>query len=94
MKDYPFEPPRTAEDLDSLDDEEIFSGSMDYRKGDPEPGANRGRAYRYGWHVAAMNRGHRLTDDAMRELVRNTTRRLPNGSLQIVTRKMRQKETA
>lgn len=88
MTAYPFDPPRTAADLDSLDEVELQEGSLDYRRSDPEPGQNRGRAYWYGWHVAAMNHGHRETDDAMRELVRNVTVR-ENGALRIVTREER-----
>lgn len=91
MTDYPFEPPRTAEDLDSLNDDEIWEGSRDYQHGDPEPGLNRGRAYWYGWHVAAMNHGDRETDDAMRDLVRAITVR-ENGVLRIVTAQERMKE--
>ncbi len=88
---YPFEPPRTAADLDSLDDAEIMEGSRDYQRGDPEPGLNRGRSYWYGWHVAAMNHGHRETDDAMRALVREVTVR-ENGVLRLTTREERQRQ--
>lgn len=90
MKDYPFDPPRTAVDLDALDDNEILQGCLDYRSGDPEPGQNRGRAYWYGWHVAAMNHGDRDTDDAMRALVQDTTERTLTGALRIISREERQ----
>lgn len=88
MTDYPFEPPRTAADLDSLDEAEIHAGSRDYYLCDPEPGPNRGRAYWYGWHVAAMNHGDRETDDAMRALIKEVTVR-ENGLLRLVTRRER-----
>lgn len=91
MPDYPFDPPRTAADLDSLDEAEVWEGSRDYRRGDPEPGPNRGRAYWYGWHVAAMNHGDRETDDAMRALVRAVTVRERDGALRLVTREERAK---
>ncbi len=93
MANYPFDPPRTAADLDSLDDAEIYAGSRDYQRGDPEPGPNRGRAYWYGWHVAAMNHGDRETDEAMRDLVRAVTVR-ENGALRIVTREERSAKKA
>lgn len=85
----PFPGVRTAADLDSLDDDEIMAGSRDYLTGDPEPGMNRGRAYWYGWHVAAINHGDRETDDDMRALVRAVTIRTAEGALRIVTREER-----
>ena len=53
----PFAPVRTAEDLDSLDPNEIVAGFRDFQRGDPEPGPNRGRAYWHGWRVAAADHG-------------------------------------
>lgn len=44
-----FEPIRTKADLETLDHAEIVAGYMETRRGDPEPGTNRGRAYWHGW---------------------------------------------
>jgi hypothetical protein len=48
----PFAPVRDLTDLDSLNLDEIVAGYRDYRRGDPEPGPNRGRAYWHGWRNA------------------------------------------
>lgn len=68
----PFEPVRTLEDLDSLNDAEMMDGYLSWAPGDPEPGENRGRSYWYGWCNAASDREGRLRPDeaAHRELVR------------------------
>ena len=44
-----FEPVRTLEELDALDDAELRAGYREYERGDPEPGVNRGKAYWHGW---------------------------------------------
>lgn len=87
-----FLPVRTADDLDSLDENEVYQGSRDYQKGDPPPGPNRGRAYWHGWRVAAMNHGDLPTDDDMRALVKSITRREPDGALRLLTREDRARE--
>lgn len=49
LMDSPFAPVATKVDLETLDLDEIVAGYRDYRRGDPEPGLNRGRAYWHGW---------------------------------------------
>jgi hypothetical protein len=52
-----FRPVATAADLATLDINEIVAGYLDHNRGDPEPGANRGRAYWHGWMNRARDRG-------------------------------------
>ena len=54
-----FEPVATVADLETLDQDEIVAGFMDWRPGDPEPGPNRGRAYWHGFMNAARDHGER-----------------------------------
>lgn len=54
-----FESVATLADLESLDEGEVIAGYMDWRSGDPEPGANRGRAYWHGWMNAARDHEER-----------------------------------
>lgn len=44
-----FAPVATLEELDSLDSADMLEGYMSGERGDPEPGANRGKAYWHGW---------------------------------------------
>ena len=71
----PFTPVMTLDDLDTLDEAEIIEGYRDYRKGDPEPGPNRGRAYWHGWMNAARDHGERPATAEARILVREYLRR-------------------
>jgi hypothetical protein len=43
----PFQAVSTKADLETLDSAEIVAGYVEFVRGDPEPGPNRGRAY---WH--------------------------------------------
>jgi hypothetical protein len=65
-----FEPIRTLADLDALDQDEIVAGYCEARRGDPEPGPNRNRAYWHGWRNAMIDMGELPTDDASRQLAR------------------------
>lgn len=53
--DAPFAPVATLDDLNSLNDDDILDGYRSWNRGDPEPGANRGRAYWHGWCNAARD---------------------------------------
>lgn len=64
-----FEPVRTLEDLDSLDDAEMQEGHLSAERGDPEPGENRGRAYWHGWKTRMMGYGLEIPE-YHRELTR------------------------
>lgn len=64
-----FAPVRTKADLDTLDHDEIVAGYTEARRGDPEPGPNRGRAYWHGWRVAMMDMGEIEIDADHRHLV-------------------------
>lgn len=64
-----FAPVRTKADLDTLDHDEIFAGYVGARRGDPEPGPNRGRAYWHGWRTAMMDFGEVEIDADHRHLV-------------------------
>lgn len=50
-----FEPVRTLADLDTLDEADMIEGYMSAERGDPEPGANRGRAFWHGWRCRMMD---------------------------------------
>ena len=63
-----FAPVETFADLVSLNRDEITAGYMEYRRGDPEPGQNRGRAYWHGWRNAAADRYEIPQDAAMAKL--------------------------
>jgi len=78
MPDSPFAPVRTAADLLTLDHNEIVRGYMDYEPGDPEPGANQGRAYWHGWCNARTDRTTHEPTEAQRALVREIA---PRGKM-------------
>lgn len=63
-----FAPVSTLADLNTLDDDEIVAGYMETRRGDPEPGLNRGRAYWHGWRNRMIDLGEMPADDASRRL--------------------------
>ena len=52
-----FVPPKTLAELDELDPAEIVEGYTSAVRGDPEPGANRGRAFWFGWRNRMMDFG-------------------------------------
>lgn len=60
----------TLQDLDSLDADELLEGYRDWRRGDPEPGPNRGRSYWHGWVNASCDHGERPITAAQRQLAR------------------------
>jgi hypothetical protein len=70
----PFTPVSSLDDLNSLDEEEVLAGYRDYKRGDPEPGPNRGRAYWHGWMNAARDDGERPTTTDTRQLAREYLR--------------------
>ena len=79
-----FLPVSTKADLDTLDHDEIVEGYISTKRGDPEPGENRGRAYWHGWRNAMIDMGEIDPDDACRQLAREVVafeRRRPQGSL-------------
>jgi len=63
-----FVPVRTVADLETLDQDEMVRGYIECKRGDPEPGANRGRAYWHGWRNRMMDYGELKIDDASRSL--------------------------
>jgi hypothetical protein len=65
-----FEPVRSIEDLDALDIAEILEGYWEGRDGEPEPGANRGRATWHGWRNGMIDSHRMEKDDAAAELAR------------------------
>ncbi len=69
-----FDPVLTVSDLDTLDRAEILAGYREFVSGDPEPGANRGRAYWHGWRNAARDHGQIPGDWAMAALIRDMIR--------------------
>ena len=44
----------TLAEFDALDPDEVLDGHQAARRGDPEPGSNRSRAYWHGWCVHMM----------------------------------------
>lgn len=73
-----FAPVATRADLDTLDHDEIVRGYVETKRGDPEPGPNRGRAYWHGWRTAMMDYGEIEIDATHRQLVHEIA---PNGIL-------------
>jgi hypothetical protein len=69
-----FQPVATKADLDTLDPDEIVAGYLEFRKGDPEPGPNRGRAYWHGWRNRAHDAGEIPGDAAMAQLAHEVVR--------------------
>ena len=65
-----FEPVRTLADLNSLNEDDIVEGYLSAESGDPEPGANRGRAFWHGWRNRMIDRGELPSDDAASQLAR------------------------
>jgi hypothetical protein len=63
-----FDPVRTLTDLETLDEGDILAGYLEARRGDPEPGPNRGRAYWHGWRNAMIDMGEMPPDDASWQL--------------------------
>lgn len=68
VQPFPLSPVRTLADLNSLDQEEIFLGYEDGRRGDPAPGHNRSRSYWHGWRNGAVDGGHREKDEHQQAL--------------------------
>lgn len=69
-----FKPVATRADLDTLNADEILAGYREFRKGDPEPGPNRGRGYWHGWRNAARDHGQIEGDAAMASLAEELVR--------------------
>ena len=69
-----FAPVRTKADLDKLEDDEIVAGYLETRRGDPEPGPNRGRSYWHGWRTRMMDYGEIEIDCDHRHLVHEIAR--------------------
>lgn len=65
-----FQPVSTLADLESLDEGQIIEGYSEARRGDPEPGPNRGRSYWHGWRNRMMDYGEIKRDAASRQLIR------------------------
>lgn len=65
-----FPPVTTFDDLDGLDHDTVVEGYRDAKRGDPEPGPNRGRSYWHGWRMRMIDYGELPTDDGHRNLVR------------------------
>lgn len=65
-----FEPVCTKADLDTLNEAEIVEGYTSAERGDPEPGANRGRAFWHGWRCHMMDYGLIQADAGHHQLVR------------------------
>jgi len=74
-----FEPVRTLADLESLDDVEILAGYLEAKRGDPEPGPNRGRAYWHGWKCRMIDYGEIKGDSIHEALVKEFCCRLEAG---------------
>ena len=64
-------PVRTTDELRVLDGDEVVEGYQDGRKGEPEPGGNRSKAYWHGWRNGRVDGGHAKLDDAQRALCRD-----------------------
>jgi hypothetical protein len=65
-----FPPVSTVADLDTLDSDDVFEGYLSTERGDPEPGANRGRSFWHGWRNRMIDMGELPQDDASRRLAR------------------------
>ncbi len=63
-----FEPVRTKVDLDSLNADDILEGYLTTKRGDPEPGPNRGRAFWHGWRNRMIDLGEIHGDQASWQL--------------------------
>lgn len=63
-----FTPVSTKADLDTLDLDQIVDGYRSAKRGDPEPGPNRGRAFWHGWRNRMMDYGEIPPDAASRQL--------------------------
>jgi hypothetical protein len=65
-----FDPVATVADLKTLDQDQIAEGYVSTKRGDPEPGENRGRSFWHGWRNRMMDFGEIPIDNAARMLVR------------------------
>lgn len=65
-----FEPVRTKAELDTLDFNDILEGYMSAERGDPEPGANRGKAFWHGWRNRMIDMHELPMDEAAFQLAR------------------------
>jgi hypothetical protein len=74
-----FEPACTKADLESLNHADIVDGYMSAKRGDPEPGPNRGRAYWHGWRNAMIDMGEIPKDDAAAQLAHEIAPRGVSG---------------
>jgi hypothetical protein len=64
-------PVETLAELLELDVEEIVAGHLSAKRGDPEPGGNRSRAFHHGWRTRMMDLGEIEVPGAHRRLVRD-----------------------
>lgn len=63
-----FDPVRSLDDLATLNEAEMVEGYATTKRGDPEPGENRGRAFWHGWRNRMMDFGELPSDDASAQL--------------------------
>ena len=77
-----FEPVRTVADLETLDDAEILAGYLETKRGDPEPGINRGRAYWHGWRNRMIDLGEIQGDSASWQLAHEYVQTMKGGGAQ------------
>ena len=66
----PHAPVTQLSELLELSRDEILEGYISTKKGDPEPGDNRSRAFHHGWRTAMMDLGEMKIPDEHRRLVR------------------------
>lgn len=69
------EPVTTAEELDSLDSDDIVEGYRDGRANEPRPTGNRSKGYWHGWRNGQVDGHHAKSDPAMRLLIADCRRK-------------------
>ena len=70
-----FEPVSTLAELDALNEDKILEGYQSAEAGDPEPGANRGKAFWHGWRNRMIDIGAIPHDAESVRLVREFVKR-------------------
>jgi hypothetical protein len=77
----PHAPVTTLAEFDALDPNEVLNGQDAARRGAPEPGSNRSRAYWFGWRVHMMAIGATPTPPEHLALAEAERLRFDGGAL-------------
>lgn len=65
-----YQPIRTKQELDLLDNEEVVAGYLDGLKGSSQPGSDKSKSFWHGWRNGRVDGGFAAIDCDQRRLAR------------------------